>query len=93
MDSQDAKRLLQMNWRAAIAIVALCTGMADALASSERGTGERTPKARAHLDFRIVVPERLRLPSPEAHPERSRRFTSRTLETQRDRIVMTVSTP
>lgn len=93
MDSQDAKRLFQMNWRAVIVVVALCIGMADAWASSDRAADDRNPKAHAHLDFRIVVPERLQLPSPDARPERTRRFTSRTVETQRDRIVMTVSTP
>lgn len=92
MDSQDAKRLIRMKWRAVLAMIALCAGMADALASSERAE-ERNPTARAHLDFRIVVPERLQLPSPDARPERSRRFTSRTSETRHDRIVMTVSTP
>lgn len=93
MDSQDAKRLFHMKWRAAIVVVALCIGMADAWASSGHASDERSPKVRAHLDFRIIVPERLQLPSPDVRPERTRRFTSRTVETQRDRIVTTVSTP
>ncbi|HEY0660124.1 MAG TPA: hypothetical protein VGD21_02190 [Lysobacter sp.] len=93
MDSQDAKRFFQTRWRAALAVMVLCTGLADARASSERAVDEREPNARAHLDFRIVVPERLQLPSLDTRHERNRRFTSRTVETQRDRIRVTVSRP
>ena len=93
MDSQDATRFSRMRWCAALAVMTLCTGLADARASSGRTIDDREPNARARLDFRIVVPERLQLPSLDTRRERNRRFTSRTVETQRDRILITVSRP
>jgi len=88
----DAMRF-RRKWLAYVAVITLCACVEDVRATSTRVTGDRPLKTRSELDFRIVIPERLQLPSLDAPREPTKKFTSRTVERRRDRLVVTVCMP
>jgi hypothetical protein len=51
------------------------------------------PRASAALDFRIVIPERVRFSQGQEQRDRTRQFTSRTVESIDGRQVTTVARP
>ncbi len=80
-------------WLVLLLAVALDASLAQASAASARSDGEQATRAQAQVDFRIVIPERLNLPTADSPPVRTRRTISRTVEQRRDRTVITVSMP
>lgn len=79
-------------WQAAVLVLALVTS-APALAAQARGSGEAGVRASAALDFRIVIPETVRFVRNEEQRDRTRQFTSRTVEVVDGRRVTTVARP
>jgi hypothetical protein len=80
-------------WLVFLFVLTLDICLAQASAASTRAEGPQATKAQAQVDFRIVIPERLNMPSPDAPPVRTRRSISRTVEQRQDRTVITVSMP
>lgn len=80
-------------WLVLLFALSLDASLAQASAASTRSDGEQATRAQAQVDFRIVIPERLNLPTPDLPPVRTRRAISRTVEQRQDRTVITVSMP
>lgn len=85
--------MFRKHWYVLLLALTLDVSLAQASAASARTDGEQASKAQAQVDFRIVIPERLNMPSLETPPVRTRRSISRTVEQRQDRTVITVSMP
>lgn len=80
-------------WLVLLFALSLEVSLAQASAASTRSDGEQATRVQAQVDFRIVIPDRLNLPTPDSPPVRTRRTISRTVEQRHDRTVITVSMP
>jgi hypothetical protein len=74
---------------ATLLVISAPSVLANTTAAAE--TGPR--QASASLDFRIVIPETVRFEQGEEQRDRTRQFTSRTVEQVSGRQVMTVARP
>lgn len=64
-----------------------------AVAASQRVDGADARQASASVDFRIVIPERIRVTAGASVESRSSREPSRQVERRADRTVITVAQP
>lgn len=86
---RPAHRLL-----AAVALLATLASASPAvLAATASTSGPEARSASASLDFRIVIPETVRFERGQEQRDRSRQFTSRTVEEVSGRQVVTVARP
>lgn len=83
-------RLQRIGWGVALAGVMACQ---PAFATSQRAAGSGAVKATAQLDFRIVIPERIRVTASAAPGALLGRDQRRSVEVRADRTVITVAQP
>jgi hypothetical protein len=74
-------------------VFALGLSTAPALAGSMHASGEQALRARATLDFRIVIPETLSIGPRATQHVRPQPHVSRTTQSQDGRIVVTIARP
>jgi hypothetical protein len=83
-------RLRLIGWSAALAGVLACQ---PAVAASQRAPGSGPVKAAAQVDFRIVIPARIRVPASAAPDALLARDQHRSVERRADRTIITVAQP
>ena len=66
---------------------------APAAAADRPTAGDSGARASAAVDFRIVIPETVRFSQGQEQRDRTRQFTSRTVESIEGRQVITVARP
>ena len=94
MDARSSvmvKRLQRIGW--SVALAGLVMACQPASASSQRSAGSGAVKATAQLDFRIVIPERIRVTATAAPDALLARDQRRSVEVRFDRTVITVAQP
>ncbi len=64
-----------------------------AFAASAGAAGQAPTTTQMSLDFRIVIPETVRMDARADRSGRGRSFTSQTTEVGADRIVVTIAKP
>ncbi len=74
-------------------VIALGLATSPALAGSTHASGEQELKARAVLDFRIVIPETLSIGPRTTQHIRPQPYISRTTQYRDGRLVVTIAKP
>ena len=83
-------RLQRIGWSVALAVVLVCQ---PAIAASQRVATGTGAKASAQLDFRIVIPHRIRVTASDAPSALLESDQRRSVEVRADRTVITVAQP
>lgn len=92
LPAQSSRPVTRRAWQWVGLVVAVLIGLPATAAQSRAPDGPGT-RASASLDFRIVIPEAVRFTQGQEQRDRTRQFTSRTVESIDGRQVTTVARP